>query len=410
MRDGIININKPQGMTSNDVIYKVRAILGIKKIGHTGTLDPLATGVLPVLINRGTRVAEYMDVDFKTYRCTMILGMITDTQDITGTVLKTAYGGQAEMVANLFDMPFRKAETFDENYDEALAKALRDVTVKKVNEAFTKFDGLIEQYPPMYSAVQINGRRLYDIAYNGTEEEKALAKEKMKPRQVYIKNIEVNEYDFDFYSDIKKVTFTVECSKGTYIRTICQDVGEYLGCGATMESLCRVKSGAFEIENAIDLEDLIDYAKELGILNSDGYSVDKSYHEEIPEPFLNIVYPIDWPLEIFGVCEIDNEMAKKFVSGWHIGYKECRIVRKPMYEEPVKKSELRDANPTSDSHHHGSYPGLKVHPEYKTGYRVYREDGLFLGIAFHSDKYHKLVADKVFHRVEELEEGTNGNI
>ena len=123
IKDGIININKPQGMTSNDVIYKMRAILGIKKLGHTGTLDPLATGVLPVLINRATRVAEYMDVDFKTYRCTMILGMITDTQDIGGKVIKSAYGGQAELVDNLFQMPFRMADGSDENYDEEMAKA-----------------------------------------------------------------------------------------------------------------------------------------------------------------------------------------------------------------------------------------------------------------------------------------------
>ena len=149
MKDGIININKPAGMTSHDVIGDLRRLLGMKKIGHTGTLDPMATGVLPICLGKATRVAEYMDMDFKTYRCTMTLGVITDTQDIWGEVLE-----------------------------------MRDtsgITEAEVRKAFKPFHGEILQMPPMYSAVRIDGRRLYDYARSG---ETAIVADRVKRRKV----------------------------------------------------------------------------------------------------------------------------------------------------------------------------------------------------------------------------------
>lgn len=338
MKDGIINIYKPAGMTSHDVIFRLRRILGIKKLGHTGTLDPMATGVLPICIGKATRVAEYMDIDFKKYRCTLILGIVTDTQDITGEIM----------------------ETCDTS----------DISEADVLEVFESFRGVIEQKPPMYSAVRINGRRLYEYARAGEEVE-------VRTRQIYIRELTVDAIDFAHDSNIKKVTFTVECSKGTYIRTICQDAGEKLGCGAAMESLERIGSGAFTLEDAVTMEELREIAE------GAGYLPDRKFQEVIPPVLEKYVKPVDYPLFRFGSVTVSEECAKKFIDGWHIPYKECRIEEEPYYLNHE--------------------PEFKVRDEYRKAYRVYsqpegRDDKRFIGVAFHSDKYKKLVADKVFAR------------
>ena len=346
IKDGIININKPEGMTSHDVIYKLRKIIGVKKMGHTGTLDPMATGVLPICLGKATRVAEYMDMDFKKYRCTMILGIVTDTQDVTGEVV----------------------ETFSTD----------EVTEEAVREAFSGFHGVIDQKPPMYSAVRINGRRLYEYARAGEEID-------VKTRQIYIRSLDIENIDLSGDDGKKRVTFTVECSKGTYIRTICQDVGEALGCGATMEKLERTASGRFTIEEAYTLDELRKVAEEAGL------DPDRRFGEEVPEAFEKYVLGVDWPLTHFGTVLLTPEMGIKFIDGWHIGYKECTVEKEAEYRH-------RDAE-------------FKIRPEYKRAYKMYAENSQmpegreFLGIAFHSDKYKKLVADKVFARSEK-----NGSI
>ncbi|MBR6585248.1 MAG: tRNA pseudouridine(55) synthase TruB [Firmicutes bacterium] len=346
IKDGIININKPEGMTSHDVIYKLRKIIGVKKMGHTGTLDPMATGVLPICLGKATRVAEYMDMDFKKYRCTMVLGMVTDTQDVTGEVL----------------------ETF----------STESVTEEAVRDAFSGFHGIIDQKPPMYSAVRINGRRLYDYARAGEEVD-------VKRRQIYIRGLDIENIDLGAADGAKRITFTVECSKGTYIRTICQDVGQALGCGATMEKLDRIASGSFTIENSYTLDELRAVAEEAGL------DPDRRFGEELPEVFEKYVVDVDFPLIHFGTVLLTPELGGKFIDGWHISYKECIVEEEPEYR--YKEPEFR------------------IRPEYKRAYRMYAEDPqapegrAFLGIAFHSDKYRKLVADKVFARSEK-----NGSI
>lgn len=369
MKDGIINVYKPAGMTSNDVIYKMRSVLGIRKLGHTGTLDPLATGVLPVLIGRGTRITEYLDLDFKTYVCGMILGFSTDTQDVSGEIVS-----------------------------RALKSEVDKITIDDVKDAFKGFSGLIEQIPPMYSAVRVNGRKLYDYVYSGEELPEEF-KEMIKSRQVYIK--ELNVLDFVSTEEGPLVTFEVTCSKGTYIRTICQDAGDILGIGATLKTLERTASGAFTKENAFTLEEIREEAKKVGILDENYYSVDKTFHDEIPESLMKFVVGLDYPMEIFGEAIVDNDIAGKFVDGWHIGYGECKIVKKPEYEDIVDPKVLR-THENDPSVNKGSNPGLKYHPEFRKAYKIYREDGLFLGVAMHSNKYHKLVADKIFLRKEEL--------
>ena len=344
IKDGIININKPEGMTSHDVIYKLRKIIGVKKMGHTGTLDPMATGVLPICLGKATRVAEYMDMDFKKYRCTMVLGMVTDTQDVTGEVLETY--------------------------------STEGVTEEAVREAFSGFHGVIDQKPPMYSAVRINGRRLYDYARAGEEVE-------VKTRQIYIRDLEIESIDLD--SEPKRITYTVECSKGTYIRTICQDVGMTLGCGATMEKLDRIQSGSFTIANSYTLDELRAVAEEAGLDPS------RKFGEELPEVFEKYVVDVDFPLIHFGSVLLTPELGEKFIDGWHIAYSECTVEEEPEYR--FKEAEF------------------KIRTEYKRAYKIYAEDPQspsgrsFLGVAFHSDKYKKLVADKVFARSEK-----NGSI
>lgn len=209
MLNGILNIYKETGFTSNDVIAKLRGILHQKKIGHAGTLDPAATGVLPVLLGSATRLSEYIMDHEKTYRCCMLLGVETDTQDMTGTVIS----GPVNVIPD----------------EEAVRRAV------------LSFVGGYEQLPPMYSAKQVGGRRLYDLAREGIVVDR-------KKVFVAIANIRIE------HIELPEVTFSVDCGKGTYIRTLCHDIGQKLGCGGTMKSLERTRAGGFFAEDAITLE------------------------------------------------------------------------------------------------------------------------------------------------------------
>ena len=170
MKDGIINIYKPGGMTSNDVIYKVRAALGIKKLGHTGTLDPMAEGVLPILINRGTRIAEYLDWDLKTYETTMRLGIRTDSLDITGSV--------------------ETEEDPSGVTEEDVRRAFSELMGKGPDGEQTVLSGMLDQIPPLTSAVRINGRRLYEYVHDNEEITEEI-REKIRPRRIWVKSLEL---------------------------------------------------------------------------------------------------------------------------------------------------------------------------------------------------------------------------
>ena len=185
--DGILNIYKEKGYTSHDVVAKLRGILKTKKIGHTGTLDPDAQGVLPVCVGRATKLCDMLTDKDKAYETVMLLGKTTDTQDITGSVLSESELGE-------------------------------DITAEKVTEVINSFVGEYMQVPPMYSALKVNGKKLYELARSGIEVER-------KARKVYIHSIEIKDIS------LPRVTMTVNCSKGTYIRTLCHDIGETLGAG-----------------------------------------------------------------------------------------------------------------------------------------------------------------------------------
>ncbi len=211
--NGILNINKDKDMTSHDVVAILRGVVGQKKIGHTGTLDPMVTGVLPICLGQATRVSEYISAQGKTYEGTMIFGFETDTLDVQGQVIKEA--------------------------------ALPDVNEDSIEKAFTKFRGRIDQVPPMYSAIKVKGQRLYDLARAGKEVER-------KARSIEI-------YSLDLLSfDDKSCRFRCSCSKGTYIRQLVKDIGVSMGSLATLQELVRTRVGPYAIEDAIPIAKLKD--------------------------------------------------------------------------------------------------------------------------------------------------------
>lgn len=211
MYDGIINVYKEKGFTSHDVVAKMRGILKQKKIGHTGTLDPAAEGVLPVCVGKGTRLCDMLTDRDKTYRAVLLLGTETDTQDTTGQVLHV--------------------------------RPTEGLTEEKVREAILSFMGDYDQIPPMYSALKVDGRKLYELAREGKEVER-------KARPVKILDIQIESVK------LPEVTILVTCSKGTYIRTLCYDIGRKLGCGGCMKALTRTRSGRFDISESLTLSDL----------------------------------------------------------------------------------------------------------------------------------------------------------
>ena len=206
---GFLNVYKPKGITSHDVVSALRRITKVKQIGHTGTLDPFAEGVLPICIGKATRLIEYLDDD-KAYTGTIQLGSSTTTYDLEGEEV---------------------------NFSD------KKVTLDEIEAALDKFRGEIEQLPPIYSAIKVNGKKLYEYAREGKEV-------KIEPRGVNISNLRI----LNFYPETRQVELHIECSKGTYIRSIANDLGEELGTYGHLVKLVRVKAGMFEVNNAVSLE------------------------------------------------------------------------------------------------------------------------------------------------------------
>lgn len=247
--NGVINVYKEKGYTSHDVVAKLRGILHQKKIGHTGTLDPDAEGVLPVCLGRGTKLCDVLADHDKEYETVLLLGTVTDTQDITGTVIRT---GQV------------------------------NVTEDEVRECIRSFQGEQMQVPPMYSALKVGGKKLYEMAREGIEIER-------KPRPVHFYNIEVIEME------LPRVKIRVHCSKGTYIRTLCHDIGEKLGCGGCMEKLLRTRVERFELLGARKLSQIQEFA-------------DRGKIEDI-------VVPVDQMFDAFSGCKVKQEADRLVHNG-----------------------------------------------------------------------------------------------
>ncbi len=228
--DGILNILKPSGMTSHDVVSYIRKMTGIKKVGHTGTLDPAAAGVLPICLGRATKASEYITDGTKQYRAELQLGIITDTGDSQGKVIETR---EWRNYVNLTH------------------------SNQNIELVFKAFIGSGTQLPPMYSAVKVNGKKLYELARKGQEVER-------KPRKIEIYNINVVE----IMPAEGTILFDITCSKGTYIRTLCEDIGNKLGCGAHMSYLVRTKVSEFNLKDTITLEEVQDLTQKNTLNNN----------------------------------------------------------------------------------------------------------------------------------------------
>ena len=299
MVHGVINVRKEKGMTSFSVVARCRRIFEQKKIGHTGTLDPDAEGVLVVCLGKGTKLVDMLSHGTKTYEAVLMLGRVTDTQDTSGTVLREYEVG---------------------------------VSPEEAEAAVLSFEGPQMQVPPMYSALKVDGKKLVDLARRGIEVER-------KAREVTFSDIEILE------TDLPRVRFRVTCSKGAYIRTLCEDIGMKLGCGGCMESLLRTRTGRFEIGEALTLDEI---------------------SEKVSSGDLSFVMPIDSFFDEFPKVQVPESLDADIKNG--------------------NRFELR---------------GLSDIPNKKV--RVYLSDGAFAGIYKKSGKRFSL--EKHFY-IFDTEEGT----
>jgi len=256
--DGIIIVNKPQGWTSFDVVAKIRNLTKVKRVGHSGTLDPMATGVLPVFLGKATKTIQYFLNGDKGYTGEMVLGVKTDTGDAEGKVISQP-SPSFSLSQDDSQLPLPEGEGRND---------YRMITISRVREIFDKFKGEIEQMPPMYSAVKVGGQRLYKLARKGIEV-------KREPRRVTIYKLELirfwkpenkllgfqNQGNRDVQSQVYLASFSVLCSKGTYIRQLAIDIGDDLGCGAYLSKLTRVYSHPFHISQALDMDVIVTLAK-----------------------------------------------------------------------------------------------------------------------------------------------------
>lgn len=257
---GFLNIYKPKGMTSFDVVARLRRVTKIKQIGHTGTLDPFAVGVLPICIGKSTRLIEYLDDD-KEYLATVQFGKDTDTYDLDGTVTNT--------------------------YD-------KKITQEDLISILDDFRGEIEQLPPIYSAIKVNGKKLYEYARNGEEVE-------IKPRKVFTSKLELENFDFEK----QEAKILVGCSKGTYIRSIAYDIGQKLNCGGYLTALERTKAGLFNREHSIPLENF----------------------GEVSDVRNKLVNPIDvLPLSKVELNDIEKERVNHGMAIYNRGFKNSDVV------------------------------------------------------------------------------------
>lgn len=371
MRDGILVLNKPQEWTSSDCVAICRRVLGvkgIKKVGHGGTLDPMATGVLPIFVGQATRIMEYMELDYKTYLCEAKFGLVTDTLDIWGEVL--------------------------EESDWKEFAELSEVSEKAIAEALMSFEGFIEQIPPMYSAVRIEGKRLYEYAYRGQEIPDEI-RTKIKPRKVHIKSIDIKELDAAEGS----IAFEVECSKGTYIRSLCSALGELVGCGCTMTSLTRIAVGNIGIENATIT------AEQVKTMSADELEA--------------LLLPADYPLEYFGKVVLKKDRADYFSRGNAIRWRQVKVVDEPNFKALLESGAAKKISGESSSSEvlvsdrelcAGEYEDIgKWIPRNARGrrydliYKVYEEGSdEFLGTGYYDTDARELKADKVFTPRREL--------
>jgi len=365
---GIINIYKEQNMTSHDVVGKLRRIFGVRRVGHTGTLDPMATGVLPVCIGRSARVTEYLDTDLKKYRCRMLLGRDTNTYDVWGEDVPAAGGPQS-------------AESAAQQSAGAAAPGAagaEGVTEDDVRRVLASFSGRITQKPPLYSAVKVSGKRLYEYARKGKNVE-------IPEREVYIKSLEVVDMDLSDESGAW-VVFDVECTKGTFVRSVCHDAGVMLGCGAVMSELERLASGAFEIDSAVTIDEL------------------KALAEQGEDAVKEAMFRPDEALSRFGTVLLEAKDAVRLINGLEIEPACYRIAEEPYFKEndfyfPVREEYKRMYRLYADMSENVEIPGRPNGTEDQvpgrgTGNTV--DNKLFIGLGLMTEEDRHLHPEKIF--------------
>lgn len=268
--NGILPIFKEQGFTSHDVVAVVRKILSMKHVGHTGTLDPMATGVLPICLGNGTRIIEYLDLDTKVYHCRMKLGLLTDTLDVWGSILEE--------------------------------QAVPTISEERIREALNSFVGMVSQVPPLYSAIKVDGKRLYSYARAGEQVE-------IPERNIYVKEINLLGFDND------EIEFRVSCSKGTYIRSLCRDIAQALGTLGTMTFLCREETGSIKNEDCITLDEL---------------------RQLSPEAIQKIIMAPEQVAVNLGEITLNQEKVFNFINGGKVGKANFRVNKEPEADRVAK--------------------------------------------------------------------------
>ncbi|HEX6484815.1 MAG TPA: tRNA pseudouridine(55) synthase TruB [Ktedonobacteraceae bacterium] len=272
---GILNINKDTGMTSHDVVAKIRRLLKEKRVGHAGTLDPAASGVLPICVGQATRVAEYLSDSGKAYLATILFGTVTDTYDAEGTILRTS--------------------------------STDGLTLQSVEDALKHFLGPQMQVPPRYSAIKLQGQPAYKRTRSGEDIT-------LPPRPVVIYTLQVTGWNPPF------VTLAIECSKGTYIRSLAYDLGEYLGCGASLHSLVRTRSGPFLLSESITLDQLAGALIVQTAQGSDGKGLEDDLKASPFHSLSQFLYPLDTALEHYPALRLDAATVERVLHGNAFNY------------------------------------------------------------------------------------------
>lgn len=293
--EGIIPLYKPKGMTSHDCVFKLRKILKMKRIGHTGTLDPDVTGVLPICIGRATKVAEYITDAGKVYEGEVTVGVATTTEDASGEII-------------------------------AKKPIERNITLNEIQDIFNQLTGSITQTPPMYSAVKVNGKKLYEYARQGIEVERP-------SRTVQIYSLELLNTPIYHSNETVSFRFSVACSKGTYIRTLAVTIGELMGYPAHMSDLCRIQSASFSLKDCVTFEDI----------------ERKSDNGELAD----ILYPIETALTHLPKHIINDKMAEKVKNGAILSIPDSLLEEKNSIV-----METQDGHAIAIYMHHPKKPGL----------------------------------------------------
>ena len=345
MHHGMLTVYKEAGYTSSDAVARLRGILRMRKIGHTGTLDPDAEGVLPMCLGNATRICELIADREKEYLAVMRLGVLTDTQDMSGDILKQIPDEKIPSILLQASENSDKAEagTLSEQSGlkrlPELSEDESETILRKICETAAGFTGQIDQIPPMYSAIKVNGKRLYDMARKGITVER-------KPRRITIYSLDIEKVELPL------VTMRVRCSKGTYIRTLCEDLGNALGTGAAMQSLLRTRVGQFTLDEARTLDDLEHIAK------------------TEPDKLLPLIRPVDSFFADLPAASCIPEAVRLLKNGNQLTMQEFRFLKT---EEDPQQAWKNDHSVFDTSTLPAVNPGENV-------IRMYDPDGIFYGL------------------------------